>query len=120
MFASQTGGQAPPPPSQQEQPPPQQAPPAPVGMGPSSYRSPETSGAASQEAQTAQLAQAMAAQQVEQAKQQFMQATQVVVGLGDQFPDMKPSFDQLGAAIMQLASQAIATLQPQPMAPPLG
>lgn len=90
-----------------------------IGMGPSAQRTP-TPGDPTQGAQTQQLAQQLAQQQIEQAKQAFQSAAQGVVQLGDQFPDMKNQFDQLGAAVMQLASQAIATLQPQPIAPAVG
>ena len=70
-----------------------------------------------QNAQVDQMAQLVAQQQIEQAKQQFMQVAQGIVALGDAFPQQKEQMDQLAAAVMQLSTEAMASLQASPISP---
>ena len=70
-----------------------------------------------QNAQVDQMAQLVAQQQIEQAKQQFMQVAQGIVALGDAFPQQKGQMEQLAAAVMQLSTEAMASLQSSPISP---
>lgn len=96
----------------QPQPNPQQA-----GM-PNAQQQPQPGATAGMpNAQVDQMAQMVAMQQIEQAKQQYSQVAQAVVSLGDAFPQQKEKMEQLAAAVMQLFSDTVATLQQSPISP---
>lgn len=116
MYPPQAAGPGPMQSAQQPQQPPMAPQPGQPQMGNPSAQPGQAPGPQDQ-AQVQQLAQQMAMQQMQQAKQMFMQTAQMVVSLGDQFPDQKEKLTQVAAAVMQIASDAIATLQAQPVSP---
>lgn len=93
-------------------------PPVPPGTTPGPATGPPPQGAVPG-AQVDQMAQMIAMQQIEQAKQQFQTAASGIIALGEQFPMIAGESQQLAAAIMQLATKAISSLQATPVTPPM-